>query len=97
MNETGLRKVVFSGTCMCGHSAVAHHGHYATKPEVIQVWGTARHPGPCLAYGCFEKQGLDANGGLHCHGFVDAQNPDANEKVKWIGTTAEAYKPGRKQ
>ncbi len=96
-NETGLRKIVFSGTCMCGHSSVAHHGHFATKSEVIAAWGTNRHPGACLAYACFDKEGQDTSGGIHCHAYVDALNPDANEKLKWLGTTAESYKAGKKQ
>lgn len=96
MNDTGLRKVVFSGTCMCGHHTNAHHGHYTTNKEVAKVWQTSRHPGPCLAYDCFEKAGLDTAGSLHCQQYVDAANPDPSERAKWIGTTADSLKKNKK-
>ena len=83
---TVFRKVVYSGTCLCGHTDDDHHGSVVVDPEVAKVLGS-RLPDECLAYGCNETGGLDEDGNLHCGGYVDREDPDERRRQSWSGTS----------
>jgi hypothetical protein len=44
---------VWSGVCVCGHSADHHHGNMVMNIEAIRTIGP-RFAGECEAYGCNE-------------------------------------------
>lgn len=69
----------FTGVCRCGHPFDDHHNsmmlsieHLATMPPDTKPFVAEE----CEHYGCNEDGGLGPDGGHHCHGYVDRNNPN---------------------
>lgn len=68
-----FRRIIYSGTCTCGHSWEDHHLSAVVAPEAIPIMGSWL-PQECEFYGRNEDGGLDADGNDHCHNYVDTDN-----------------------
>lgn len=78
---------VYSGYCMCGHDHYRHHGMIVADPEHAKI--QPRIPGACLGFGRNESEGCGPDGEeIHCMGYVDKDEPDADIRAQWKGTTA---------
>ena len=73
-----LRRIVYSGWCVCGHHYNQHHLMCLMRQEAIDIVGAPSLPGECLAYGCNEDwDGLDNEGNPHCvDGYIDRDDPE---------------------
>ena len=80
-----FKKIIYSGTCLCGHSYEDHHLGMIANPEAYKIMG-AYLPQECLYFGCNETGGLDENGDSHCHGYTDKDDPNKEELARWKGT-----------
>ena len=80
-----FRKVIYSGTCLCGHKVDDHHISLVMNPEAVKIMGD-RFPDECLFFGCNEDGGLDEDGEHHCGRYVDQADPDYCRKKEWHGT-----------
>lgn len=79
------RKIIYSGTCLCGHSYEDHHLGAVANPEAYAVMGP-HLPQECEFFGFDENGGLDEHGQLHCERYVDAEDPDPDARASWEGT-----------
>lgn len=62
---------VWSGICVCGHSADRHHGNMVMNPEAVISIGY-RFAGECEAYGCNESWKPCPQ----CyHNYIDREDP----------------------
>lgn len=78
-------KVIYSGTCLCGHSYEDHHIGIVVNPEALTIMGPYL-PQECEFFGSNENGGLDENGEQHCRRYVDAEDPEASFRAEWRGT-----------
>ncbi len=78
-------KIIYSGTCLCGHSYEDHHLGMVLNPEAQKVMGDYL-PQECEFFGSDEDGGNDEHGQPHCDQYVDAEEPDAEIKASWKGT-----------
>lgn len=74
-----MRRIVYSGMCICGHSYNQHHLMMCATQEAADAVGAPSVPGACLAYGCNEMEGLDKDGNPHCFQYVDVDDPNREE------------------
>ena len=79
------RKIIYSGTCLCGHSYEDHHLGMVLNPEAYAVIGP-HLPEECEFFGSNEDGGLDENGQPHCERYIDAEDPDSDVRASWEGT-----------
>ena len=82
---TSFRKIIYSGTCLCGHCYEDHHIGMVLNPEAAAVMGPFL-PEECEFFGCNETGGLDEKGEDHCARYVDAADPDEAVRARWEGT-----------
>lgn len=59
------------GICQCGHPVDDHHLSWVMSRTAVEETGEAYIPGACLAYGCNEYEGFDADGNVHCMSYKD--------------------------
>ena len=78
-------KVIYSGTCLCGHSYEDHHISMVLNREALAVMGP-HMPEECEYFGCNETGGLDEHGNPHCERYVDAEDPDPERRASWEST-----------
>ena len=72
---------VFSGICVCGHSARRHHGNMIMKIKASEDMKSPTFYGECEHYGCNEAWEPCPG----CPGwFVDKDDPLKEEKLKEI-------------
>ncbi len=76
-------RVIYSGTCLCGHGWDDHHCQIAQDPAVIEILGTTYGPEECEFYECNEDAGLDDAGQFHCLQYVDRDDPDPKRHAMW--------------
>jgi hypothetical protein len=62
-------KQIYSGLCVCSHSANRHHGAVVGNPDYVAQTQEYRIAGACLYYGANES--TDA----HCPSYWDVANP----------------------
>lgn len=80
-----LKRIIYSGICLCGHSWEDHHCCMVLNEEAYKIIGPYI-PDECNYFGCNENGGLDENGEHHCTGYVDKDDPDLERIAKWRGT-----------
>lgn len=72
-----FKKIIYSGTCKCGHSWQDHHLGIVANIEAAKIIGDYL-PQECEYYGCNEDGGLDKEGNPHCSRYIDREDPDDN-------------------
>ncbi len=82
---TSFRKIIYSGTCLCGHSYEDHHLGMVMNPEAAAIVGP-HLPGECVFFGTNEDGGLDEHGEAHCERYIDVDDPDPEVRARWKGT-----------
>ena len=80
-----FKKIIFSGTCLCGHTYDHHHLGIIASQEAADIMGPYL-PLECVFFGSNEDGGLDENGNGHCGHYIDMDNPDEELKSQWHGT-----------
>lgn len=68
---------VFSGICICGHSAYQHHGSCIARQEVVDLVKSGTFFGECEHFGCNEWWEPCPD----CYGYIDKDDPLKGEKV----------------
>jgi len=76
-------RVIYSGTCLCGHSWDDHHCQIVQDAAVAAILGTNYAPDVCEFYGCNEDAGLDEVGQPHCLLYCDREDPDLSRHALW--------------
>lgn len=90
-------RVVYSGTCLCGHPAEDHHGAVIGDDRLAEALGLHVVPiGGCEFFDCNEGEGLDAAGELHCVAYLDREDPDPERRVLWAARLERARAARRK-
>lgn len=82
---SAFRKVIYFGTCLCGHSYEDHHLGMVLNPEALAIMGPYLQ-GECEFFGWNESGGFDENGNPHCMRYVDADDPEESFRVEGQGT-----------
>jgi hypothetical protein len=79
-----VERVVYSGTCLCGHLAEDHHGAVIGDQRLVDALGLGVVPvGGCEFYDCNEGEGCDDAGEIHCVRYVDRDDPAPARQASW--------------
>jgi hypothetical protein len=97
----GVDRIVYSGTCLCGHVASDHHGAVVDDQRLADALRISVVPvGGCEFFDCNEGEGLNEAGEIHCVRYVDRGDPDPARHTSWSEANEEARaqsRPGRPQ
>ncbi len=84
-NTFDVERLVYSGTCLCGHLDEDHHDACIQAPALAEALGgrLSAPIGECEFFGCNEEAGVGEHGEPHCFKYVDAANPNAELHAMW--------------